>query len=48
MNVMFVLLARRAFSDFLEDVNSKIFRSLHLCVHTLIFFLWVMSLTYSL
>ena len=35
MNVMFDLLARRAFSDVLEGMNSKIVRSLRSHVQTL-------------
>ena len=32
MNIIFVLLAKRVVSDFVEGVNYKIFHSLCLCV----------------
>ena len=38
MNVMFVLFAERAFSDVLEDENSKFFSSLRSRVQTLFSF----------
>ena len=48
MNVMFILLARRAFSDVLKGVNSKVCHLLRSRAQTLFLSLWRMPLPYSL
>ena len=44
MNVIFFLHAKRAFSNVLEGVNSKTFRSIRSRIQTLFSSLWVMPL----